>query len=177
VKHLRPGRNVLAIRAENVKSDVSQNPAGLVAGMGVESQDGKRVEIKTEDAWRASNEEIAGWRDVAYDDSAWKRAKVVAKFGHAPWGKVATPGGGNEFMVPYATGVSRQIRVIYVPEPGNVKVNKLEPDVNYIAIHFDPVSGQRKPLGDVRPDPAGTWRCQTPDGVSHDWVLILQAMR
>jgi hypothetical protein len=174
-QHLRPGKNVLAVRGENVKADVATNPAGLVAGMQIELEGGKRVDLKSDDSWRVSPKETSGWRDVSFDDSAWANAKVVAKYGAAPWGTLAPANGGNSSVVPYATGIPRQARVIYVLEPGAVKVNHLEPGVRYVASHFDPVSGERKPLGDVKPDAGGSWRCETPSGVTQDWVLILDA--
>ena len=45
---LKPGRNVLAVRAENVKADVPRNPAGLICGLSVELEDGRRVEVKSD---------------------------------------------------------------------------------------------------------------------------------
>src|SRR4029079_608558 len=85
-QHLRPGKNIVAVRAENLKAEVPKNPAGLVLGMSVGLQNGKRVEIETDDSWRTSREEASGWRAVDFDDHAWQPAKVVAKYGDAPWG-------------------------------------------------------------------------------------------
>lgn len=174
-KYLGPGRNVLAVRVQNVKADVAKNPAGLVAGMRIESQDGKSLQIKTDGTWRAASEDVNRWREAVYDDAAWKPAKVVAKFGQGPWGNIVPAGGGNPFIAPYATGIAREVRLIYVPEARDVKVRRLEPDVHYVASHFDPVSGERKPLGDVTSDADGVWNCRAPAGTNHDWVLILEA--
>ena len=57
---LKPGRNVLAIRAENVKADVPKNPAGLICGLSVEVEYGPRMEVVSDGQWRASQDEPAG---------------------------------------------------------------------------------------------------------------------
>jgi hypothetical protein len=175
VELLKPGRNVLAIRAENLKADVPQNPAGMTAGMSIELDKGRRIEVKSGAEWRASREEAAGWQQPAFDDAKWPPAKVAAPFGGGPWGNI-TGGGQDPYVVPYAMGVPREVRIIYVPKPGAVVVNQLDPDVRYRALHFDPVTGETKPLGDVKPDDAGAWRCESPQ-TTHDWVLVLEATK
>jgi hypothetical protein len=173
---LKPGRNVLAVRTENVKSDVTQNPAGLAAGLVVEFGPQQRIEVPTDTRWRASREEAPGWQKPEFDDAGWIAAKSVAKFGAAPWGQVGSQA-TDPYAIPYAMGIPRQTRIIYVLKPEAVSVAQLEPDVQYAAFQFDPVTGDRKPLGDVKPDDTGAWRCEPSAGTTHDWVLILEAKK
>src|SRR5262249_28406649 len=50
---LRPGKIVLAIRAENMKAPVALNPAGLIAGFEVEYHDGGTATLGTDGRWRS----------------------------------------------------------------------------------------------------------------------------
>jgi alpha-L-rhamnosidase len=83
---LRPGRNVIAARAEN--RGKNPGPAGLVAWMRAEFADGTSVVVTTDKAWRSFNEEVAGWEQADFNDSKWPMAKVLAEVGAAPWGPV-----------------------------------------------------------------------------------------
>ncbi len=83
---LRPGRNVIAARAENRGQNL--NPAGLVAWLQAELADGTSVVVTSDKAWRSSNEEIAGWEQFDFDDAGWTLVKVLAEVGAAPWGSV-----------------------------------------------------------------------------------------
>jgi hypothetical protein len=139
----------------------------------IELEDGKRIELKTGADWRASQREAAGWHSAEFDDAAWTNAKAAAPFGGGPWGKIGV-GGDNPYIVPYAFGIPGELRMVYVPKPGAVAVKGLEAGVAYRASHFDPVTGERKPLGDLKRDDAGNWRCETPAGTTHDWLLVLE---
>ncbi len=72
-------------------------------------------------------------------------------------------------------GVPRKLRVVYMPRTWNVsKVLGIESDVAYTAFWFDPVNGERVDIGDVTPEPDGSWTAPHPV-VVHDWVLVLRA--
>jgi hypothetical protein len=172
---LAPGKHVLAVRAENLKADVAQNPAGLVAGLIIGLADGKRIELSTDSKWRVNKEEPKDWQKAEFDDSGWSEAKSVAKFGAGPWGQVGATG-NDPYAIPYAIGIDREVRIVYVLRPGAIVVRDLEPDVRYSAFHVDPVTGEKKALGDVERDANGSWRCETPN-TTHDWVLILEAKK
>jgi len=171
---LKPGRNVLAVRAENVKADVPKNPAGLICGLSIELEAGRQVEVKSDGQWLAWRDEPAGWQRPDFDDTAWPKAKVAAPYGAGPWGKIG--GGADPYDVPYAFGIPREIRVVYVPQPRAVMLKDLEPDVHYKAFYFDPVDGSRKEIPEVPADATGNLRI-APPGASHDWVLALEAMK
>jgi hypothetical protein len=111
---LKPGRNLLAVRAENVQADVPKNPAGLITGLRVELNDGRLLEIRSDVQWRASKKAPAGWEQLAFDDSSWDAARIAAKYGAAPWGKIGT-GGGDAYDRPYAFGTEK-VRLAYVPQ-------------------------------------------------------------
>jgi hypothetical protein len=177
VTGVRPGLNVLAVEAENAKADVPKNPAGMICGLVVELADGQRIELRSGPNWRAAREPAGGWAEPGFDDSAWPAAKVGAPLGGPPWGEVKPGGGVDKYVVPYAMGIPAKVRIVYVPKPGAVVVSGLEANVRHVASHFDPATGELSKLGAVEPDAAGTWRCETPPGVSHDWVLVLDAMK
>ncbi|PPS90847.1 family 78 glycoside hydrolase catalytic domain [Streptomyces sp. MH60] len=86
-------RIVLAVLATN-RGGVSVNPAGLLARLVVETEDGGLHELATGQGWRTADTEEEGWRHPAFDDSAWAQAAVLAPYGQGPWGNgvsVAAP--------------------------------------------------------------------------------------
>lgn len=83
---LRPGRNVIAARAEN-RGD-KPNPAGLVAWLQAELADGTNFTVSSDKEWRAFNKEVAGWEQPDFEDASWPTAKMLAEVGAGPWGKV-----------------------------------------------------------------------------------------
>jgi len=86
-KMLMPGRNVLAIRAENRAAPVTSNPAGLIASVQVQLKSGQRLRFVSDGAWRASRTPQPGWETSGFDDTAWPPARVSAAYGGGPWGK------------------------------------------------------------------------------------------
>ena len=84
---LKPGANVLAVRAEN-KPAPSKNPAGLIVRLTMTLSDGQSLDVVTDTTWRAEKDERAGWEQAHFDDSAWKPATVAAPFGGGPWGRI-----------------------------------------------------------------------------------------
>ncbi len=173
---LKPGRNVLAVRVENVKSNVARNPAGLAGGMLIELKGGDRVAVSTATDWRVSKQSAAGWQKPEFDDKGWSAAKSAAGFGAAPWGQVGLAG-DDAYIVPYAMGIPHAVRIVYVPQSRPILIKALEPGVLYAASTFDPTTGDRKSIGDATPDSAATWRCEPPARMAHDWVLILEAKK
>ena len=173
---LKPGRNVLAVRAENVASNVVKNPAGMIGGMVIGLAGGKQLAVATDAEWRTADAEAAGWHLPEFDDATWAKAKRAAPYGGPPWGNIGTAGGQDAYVVPYAMGIPGGVRVVYVPRPGAVVVKELEPGTGYAAFHFDPATGERKPLGEVKGDKEGSWRSEPPE-TDHDWVLVLEAKK
>jgi hypothetical protein len=84
--HLRPGRNVLAVRAENRTAPVQQNPAGLIACVTVVPAAGAPLHTLSDSTWRAAKEGPPQWYLPEFDDSSWPAAALAAEGGLGPWG-------------------------------------------------------------------------------------------
>jgi len=93
---------------------------------------------------------------------------------HREW--VAPHATQKECYAPYAGGVPGEVRVIFLPSGvWGIQVRQIEPDVNYRAFLFDPVTAQERVIGTVEPDEDGDWRpplSRAP--VYQDWVLVLE---
>jgi len=83
---LRIGENVIAVWAQNDRP----GPAGLMGRLRVKlaSQPSRIMDIDGD--WLVSEKKLDGWDTLieAPGGDAFKPAKIVAKFGDAPWGKV-----------------------------------------------------------------------------------------
>jgi hypothetical protein len=90
-KHLRPGRNTIAVAATNVfTTEVApdKNPAGLLGVFRFEFDSGEPLVVATDTQWRTFDKEVAGWAGPEFDDSTWVSAQKVGDFGIAPWGDI-----------------------------------------------------------------------------------------
>jgi alpha-L-rhamnosidase len=83
---LHPGKNVLAVRVDNVGE--KPNPAGLVGKLTVAFESGAPLVIATDNQWKTHSQEVAQWQQAAFDDAAWKPANVLGAVGMEPWGRV-----------------------------------------------------------------------------------------
>jgi hypothetical protein len=169
---LRPGTNLLAVRAENLKAPVALNPAGLSAALTVEFADSTKSAVPTDTAWRASKTEAANWRDPLFDDSAWPSALVTAKFGEPPWSRI---GLGDPLLAPQACGSTDKLRVVYVLDARPVVVRALRPQTAYRVTHFDPVTGERSVPEEVQTTETGTAQF-APPAHGHDWILLMERL-
>lgn len=168
---LRPGKNVLAIEALNVWSDVRANPAGLICGGEVTLSDGTRVDVRSGAGWKSADTPATSseWTHADYNDSTWPAAKVIAHYGDKPWGDFnARPG----TLAPAAAGIDGQVRVIYVPQAQPIRVEHLQRDVRWRAEFFDPATGRSSAGADPVIDASGACRFDPPS-TGHDWVLLL----
>ena len=170
--HLRPGKNVLAVEAENVASAVTANPAGLIASIEIRSADGETHMVVTDPSWRCAKQESVGWDTASFDDSAWPQAMAIGEYGCAPWHRI---GAGSPLEGPQSAGIPGVVRLIYVLDAKPIVVRHLGSGVTYRVKAFDPVTGDTHPLGEVRADEKGEWTCAPPDGIDHDWVVIMEA--
>ncbi|MDQ3440622.1 MAG: DUF4038 domain-containing protein [Planctomycetota bacterium] len=168
---LKPGRNVLAVEAENVASNVTKNPAGLICAGAVTYGDGKETPLSSDATWKttdATGDER--WTASDFADTAWRAAAVLAKYGQGPWPKF---GEGDAGMPPYATGIPGEVRVIYVSRAKPISVKGLERKVAWQGEVFNPLTGETTPLPklDVRDD--GTCLVSPPTNLQ-EWVLVMQ---
>lgn len=92
----------------------------------------------------------------------------------------------ENYVGPYAAGIPGELRVIFFPLSwwGAGVVKGIEPDADYDAFLFNPVSGDQTELGRVVPDENGDWpvRPLGPDAwalmpVYQDWILVLSRKR
>ncbi len=91
---VKPGKNVVAIMAENVGP--AANPAGLIGCIRIEYEGESLEVIPTNESWKASSSEAADWLSKSFDDSQWIAAKVVGKFGSDPWGEISASDSESE---------------------------------------------------------------------------------
>ena len=83
-KYLNPGRNVIAIEAENFGDN--PNPAGLLAQLEIKLVGGKTITVGTDASWKSSDTISGGaWLAATFDDSAWKPAKELGPYAMEPW--------------------------------------------------------------------------------------------
>jgi hypothetical protein len=85
---LRPGTNLLAIRADN-RPAPSKNPAGLIARLDVGFSDTTRQVLISDGAWRVGPPGAPQWDQPTFNDDAWQPAAVAAPYGGGPWGRIA----------------------------------------------------------------------------------------
>jgi hypothetical protein len=169
---LKPGTNVLAVRAENKPFD-GNNPAGLIVAFEAGFEAGEDLKIVSDGAWRCAVRAAAEWDRADFDDRGWHRALPVGRYGAGPWGPV-DPVDRDAAYGPQSSGIADVVRIIYVPEPEPVLLRDLGKGRSWKAFWFDPVSGERKPMALVKADEVGSSRCPPPAGCDHDWVLILE---
>ncbi len=79
----------------------------------------------------------------------------------------------QNFTQPYAAGIPGEVRMIYVPASWNLpKLAKLEPDVTYQGLLFNPSNGKEVDLGRIKGDEQGKWQPPVPP-IVRDWVIVL----
>ena len=161
-RSLQAGTNVLFVSATNMPAPAA-NPAGLIAALDIQFADGEKLQIVSDSAWRCAKSDPA---------DLWTNAIIAAPFGQEPWSEMG--GGNDDANGPQSAGIPSVVRVIYVPRAELVEVRHLVEHAAYRARWFDPVTGAITPLGGIRADEKGVWRCAAPAGLEHDWVLILQ---
>jgi hypothetical protein len=171
-KKLKPGRNVLAIEAENLPAPVSANPAGLLASLQIRAADDTEHLIETDDTWRSANQVSNDkWTTLDFDDHAWPHAKDLGEYGIAPWGKFAAPTSYG----PYTTGIPDKTRIIYAPESHNVRALHLNPKTKYRAQAFDPENAELTDLGAVHLDAHAASVLKKPASIhSDDWAIVIE---
>lgn len=85
---------------------------------------------------------------------------------------IGSSGGAND---PHAAGIADAVRIIWVPRPEAIVARVLNPAARWTAALVNPIDGARTELGEIRPDAAGDWRREPPEGCAEDWIVILEA--
>lgn len=84
-RHLRPGRNVLAVLVREFAS-----AEGLIL-QGDLRVNGQRIPLKTDASWKVALSPADGWEAPGFDDSGWAAAREVGRPPVAPWGALSMP--------------------------------------------------------------------------------------
>jgi hypothetical protein len=174
-KFVLAGTNVLTIEAQNVP-DQGPNPAGAIARLEIELKSGQKLTIDTDHQWLASKTLLPDWNKVPFTGAGAERALDLGAYGMGPWGKTPEQSTGDIYG-PQSSGLPGSVRITYVPESLAIEVRELIPGSAYRAAWFDPVTGEKTSLPEVKANAAGTWTCQPPSGCNHDWVLILEPQK
>jgi putative heme-binding domain-containing protein len=79
---LKPGLNTISVSAKN-----DGGPAGILAYLKIELEDGKTIIIRSDSSWKASTKPEGNWRSVSFDDSHWSDVTVLGEVGQQslPW--------------------------------------------------------------------------------------------
>ncbi|MHC4673971.1 MAG: family 78 glycoside hydrolase catalytic domain [Planctomycetota bacterium] len=104
---LKPGTNILAVHAVN--QPPGKNPAGLIAALRVQFNQGDPLMVTTNQNWRVFNKKLPGWEAPEFDDSKWPKAKVLGKYGIAPWGDITV--NRSEFFQLPARMLRREFKI------------------------------------------------------------------
>lgn len=172
LSQLKSGPNVIAVMGENSRSNVTANPAGLIGLLQVDYSDGTSERVATDGLWRSSTEGADGWNVLAFNDTSWSQALVVARYGEGPWGTVAAESNRPQ---PFCAGIPGEMRIAYLPVGGAAIVSGLETGRGYSVEWINPSTGHRTPAGEAKGDAGGVWHSATPPAGSDDWLLLLQA--
>jgi hypothetical protein len=79
----------------------------------------------------------------------------------------------ENYNQPYAAGIPREVRVIFIPPSWNPpKIARLEADMTYRATYFDPTTGAAHSAGSAAGDASGEWQAPIQPTFA-DWVLVL----
>lgn len=85
----------------------------------------------------------------------------------------------ENYFGPYAAGIPREVRIIFLPHYySKVVIKGIESGAHYRVFRFNPTNGEEQDLGEVKPDGDGNW-CLSPDHlpIFQDWVLVLEAYK
>ena len=129
-----------------------------------------------------------------YEDTPWDVAAQLPGSSHLGLGKAlllryawwnfaphpewVEPGwNASNYMLPYAAGISGEVRMVYIPartyQWTGPLIQQLEPDMCYHAFYFNPINAQEYDLGTAAGDAGGNWQAPwVPLG--QDWVLVLE---
>ena len=77
------GENVLAIQVIN--GGVEPNPAGLIAVLHIEYEDGNAQDVVTDEHWQTSQEATKKWRSTTEQSDGWVNAQNLGPHDMTPW--------------------------------------------------------------------------------------------
>lgn len=128
-KHLKPGENLIAVVAENTLD--TPNPAGLIATLDIQSQDGASLLIPTDASWLASEMGAPDWNAAPAPPGPWTPALELGKAGVQPWGEIndcATDDG----LFPDLADVGQVLQDIGVLPDFSARTRSGQPNLRFI---------------------------------------------
>jgi putative heme-binding domain-containing protein len=136
VKHLRPGRNVIAIegRAES-------GVGAVLASLRCEDAGGVATTLTTDHTWLATREEIPGWRQLDAGVSGWSDAVSLGLVGSQPWEDPAGDEGDYyQWMQARGTGTASDAAAVRVAPGFHVELlRSSQPgEGSWVSLAFDP---------------------------------------
>jgi len=93
-KLLRPGTNLLAIKAVNGAEQ--PNPAGLIGALTIHYHDGRTVTLPTDRTWLSAVSAPDAWRTNLASLAAWQPSLELGPPGVEPWGDLERTGAGTD---------------------------------------------------------------------------------
>ncbi len=81
---LQPAENVVCIKVIN--EGPKPGPAGLIGKVLVLDKSGELLEFPIDNTWKCSKSFFKDWKKKDFNDSNWKNATVLFKYGGQPWG-------------------------------------------------------------------------------------------
>ncbi len=86
---LKPGKNVIAL--DGINRGKEPKAAGVIARIEINFDRGQPMILSTDEQWRSRDKEEGGWKEIDFDDSAWRAAKKLGPAGMDPWHNVRIP--------------------------------------------------------------------------------------
>jgi hypothetical protein len=94
---LRPGKNVIAVHAQNIK--LPRDAGGVICALAVtyRSADGTESELVlgSDASWQGAPDAPEGWEKPGFSDAAWRSAVPLVPLGGAPWNNQFTGAEGG----------------------------------------------------------------------------------
>ncbi|MFO0957140.1 MAG: hypothetical protein U0800_06690 [Isosphaeraceae bacterium] len=168
---IRPGKNVLAVLAENSPAPVQANPAGLSGALAVLLEDGRALRFETDGSWKSSGREQEGWSGPEFDDGGWPMASVIGPYPSPPWGRIKPAPEIAPAVLAHEDGT----RLLYMVDPRPVRIDGLKPSQAYRGTGFDPIRGEARTPFEATADAQGRIALNPPDaGPDRDWAVLLE---
>ena len=83
---LVPGQNAIAVAATNTTS--TPNPAGFIGLLTIKFQNGRTLQVPTDQSWEVAEKAGEGWQTKTVAASPWAKSMELGPLGMAPWGNI-----------------------------------------------------------------------------------------